>query len=158
MNPLRLPAFGLTLLLFAAVSAPPSFTGIWEARLDFGPTTRGLLTVVRRPDAWSASIAGRSARFRPLSGRIVFRLSDGSAEFTGQFSRDGSISGFWTQSAGVTLQPYMFPLHLRRIASHEWTGDVVPLATRRHTTSPCSRGTTDHWALSSVTPTGMMAS
>jgi CubicO group peptidase (beta-lactamase class C family) len=124
----HLPAFGLTLLLFAAVSAPSPFTGIWEARLDFGPMTRGLLTVVRRPDAWSASIAGRSARFRLQSGRIAFSLSDGSAEFAGQLSRDGSISGFWTQSAGVILQPYMFPLHLRRVAVDEWTGVVVPLA------------------------------
>lgn len=123
-----LPAFGLTLFLLAAASSPSSFAGIWEARLDFGPTTRGLLTVVRRPDAWSASIAGRSARFSPLSGRIAFRLSDGSAEFAGHLSHDGSISGFWTQSAGVALQPYMSPLHLRHVASDEWKGDVVPLA------------------------------
>jgi CubicO group peptidase (beta-lactamase class C family) len=127
MTTFRSLAIGPALLLLAAAASPSSLTGVWEARLDFGPTARGLLTLVRRPGGWSASLAGRSASFEPTSGRVAFRLSDGSAAFAGRLSGDGSIDGFWTQSAGVTLQPYAFRLHVRRVAADEWVGHVVPL-------------------------------
>src|SRR5829696_849648 len=91
----RIPA--VTLAAFAALalgapSAPaqqgaPDLTGLWAAKVRFGPDIKGPLTLLREGTAWRADIAGFSVPARFDGPAVSFELPDGKGTFRGRMSR-----------------------------------------------------------------------
>ena len=130
----------LSLLLFASLApcasadAPPSaspdkLTGVWGASRVFGPEVQGPLTLDGRGTDWQAEIAGYRVPVTHDKDGIRFSLPGDRGSFRGKLSADGkSLTGFWTQPAGVTLgTPYATPVTLHCTEAGVWHGRVDPL-------------------------------
>lgn len=122
---------------YAALTAqqpptPDSLEGLWASTVAASPQIRGVLTVTRRPEGWSASVHGTAVPFQPHGDSIRFILPGNQGEFRGRVADGGSaIAGFWIQPAGVVIgAPYASPLLLMRVGPAIWRGSVVPLEDR----------------------------
>src|SRR6476469_10007830 len=74
----------------SATSAPPTIakqdlTGLWEAKLRFGPDVRGTLLFRGNDRRLSAEIAGHSAEVKVAGDAVAFELFDGKNAFRGNF-------------------------------------------------------------------------
>src|SRR5687767_15418691 len=76
---LAAPAFGQ--------SGPEDLTGLWYAKLRFGPDVRGRLVVDHAGGAWRASIAGRTAPVRFKGDSLLFELAGNGGAFLGRMRR-----------------------------------------------------------------------
>lgn len=117
----------VSLPIAPAPQAPPDLTGLWAARVRFGPDIRGPLTVLRDDSGWRADIAGFSVPARVDGQRVSFELPDEKGSFRGKVNgRD--IVGHWvgqrTQNSGLA---YATPVVLRPNGPNRWRGDVIPL-------------------------------
>jgi CubicO group peptidase (beta-lactamase class C family) len=111
----------------AAQEAPPDLTGLWAAKVRFGPDIRGPLTLVRTGTAWRADIAGYSVAARGDGRDLSFELPDGKGSFRGTpTGRD--IVGHWvgqrTYNSGLA---YATPVLLKADGANRWRGEVTPL-------------------------------
>lgn len=120
-------------LLLAAVAhqAPaaqaPDLSGLWAAKLRFGPDIRGPLMIIAAGDGWRADIAGFSVPVQVQGERIAFALPDGKGSFRG-VRRGRDIAGHWIQPASPTGgAPYATPVLLSADGADRWRGVVVPL-------------------------------
>jgi CubicO group peptidase (beta-lactamase class C family) len=119
------------ILLLTSRTAPaqqgaPDLTGLWTARVNFGPDIGGPLTLLRGGKAWRADIAGFSVPVR-LDGReLSFVLPNEKGSFRGKVSGP-DIVGQWigqrTQSSGAS---YATPVSLEPAGPNRWRGEVVP--------------------------------
>jgi len=107
-----------------------ALAGLWEAKLRFGPDTRGPLTIERVAAGWRAEILGRSA-LAPLAGdTVAFELPGDHGGFRGTLTPGGRrIVGHWIQRATATSGTrYASPATLARVDTVErWRGVVDPL-------------------------------
>jgi len=119
----------LTSDIFAAESAAPDLSGVWQAERNFGPDVRGPLTIEQRGQDWIATIAGRSAPVQVENGTLWFALAVGEGSFRGAMAKDrATISGFWTQPPTVFIgNAFASSVTLRKTGAGLWRGDVVPL-------------------------------
>ncbi len=103
--------------------AQPDLTGLWEAKLRFGPDVRGTLVIRSSDRGLSAEIAGYSTAVTKTGNAVAFELLDGKNAFRGKFSDDGAkIVGHWIQPAN-----YASPVTLTQAGSDkEWRGMVSP--------------------------------
>jgi CubicO group peptidase (beta-lactamase class C family) len=114
----------LVALLFAAVSvhADPDFTGLWAAKLRFGPDVRGTLTITGD----EAEIIGRRAAVKRDGKAISFALPNDEGRFRG-WVKDERIEGHWIQSNGNTYGMMTTPVTLTRDSFGRWSGTVTPI-------------------------------
>ena len=117
----------LTQRAAAAQQETPDLTGLWAARVRFGPDVRGPLLLIRQGNSWWADIAGFSEAVRGTSRELSFELPDGRGSFRGRLSGT-VISGHWvgpvSQSSGAR---YATPVVLRPDGPGRWRGAVTPL-------------------------------
>src|SRR5687767_7207766 len=121
---LAAPAFGQ--------SAPEDLTGLWYAKLRFGPDVRGRLVVDRANGAWRASLAGRTAPARVKGDSLLFELPGAGGAFLGRMRRnrsapsgtmaDASVVGRWLYANRTTA-----PLTLASCGASCFQGEVVAL-------------------------------
>jgi CubicO group peptidase (beta-lactamase class C family) len=105
------------LLLVTAISsnaqqAAPDLSGLWYAKLRFGPDVRGRLVIDRANGEWRASLAGRTAPVRVARDSFTFTLPGDGGRFLGKL-RNGrpptkALTGLWIEnrtSMPLTLEP-----------------------------------------------------
>ncbi|HEY0411615.1 MAG TPA: serine hydrolase domain-containing protein [Allosphingosinicella sp.] len=112
----------------AAAEAPaPDLSGLWAAKLRYGPDIRGPLVLIRRPGGWRADLGGVSIPVAADGGRVSFVLPDGKGSFRGRrLGRD--IVGQWIQEKSATGGiAYATPLTLVPDGPGRWRGDIEPL-------------------------------
>jgi CubicO group peptidase (beta-lactamase class C family) len=83
-------------------------TGLWYAKVRFGPDVRGRLVVERIAGAWRASLAGRSASVRMKGDSVMFELPGDGGTFLGQVLRDSLLIRSWRfpfSSSPFALRP-----------------------------------------------------
>jgi CubicO group peptidase (beta-lactamase class C family) len=77
----------------ARAQAPADdLTGLWYAKLRFGPDVRGRLVVDRANGAWRASLAGRTATVRVKGDSLLFELPGDGGKFAGRVRRERAAS------------------------------------------------------------------
>jgi CubicO group peptidase (beta-lactamase class C family) len=110
-----------------AQSATNDLTGLWFAKLRFGPDVRGRLVLDRANGAWRASITGRSAtvELRP-GGTMMFELPGNVGGFRASLQRarggsDSLLVGHWWHS-----NRFVAPLTLTSCGDSCFEGEVVP--------------------------------
>ena len=99
-------------------SPADDLTGLWYAKLRFGPDVRGRLVIDRADGAWRASLAGRSAAVRIRGDSVTFELPGGDGGFLGRVrprrasqgrtAADSVLVGRWVagrSSTPLTLAP-----------------------------------------------------
>ncbi|HEY9013581.1 MAG TPA: hypothetical protein VIM84_00785, partial [Gemmatimonadales bacterium] len=105
----------------------PDLTGLWAAKVRFGPDVRGPLILLREGKAWRADIAGFSMPARVDSGVVSFELPDSKGSFRGRLS-GSNIIGHWVgpqyQTSG---NRYATPVILQPGGARRWRGEVRPL-------------------------------
>ena len=74
----------------AQTAADTTLVGLWVARKNFGPDTRGRLVIDRQGGSWRAEIAGRSTVVRAAGDTLALALSGGA--FTGPSMRGAAPS------------------------------------------------------------------
>ena len=121
----------LPLLLFAiAAAAPaaeaPDLSGLWAAKLRFGPDVRGPLFLLQEKGGWRADVAGFSVPVFFNEGRLDFELPDGRGSFHGR-REGGTIRGQWIQEKSATGgTAYATPILLKPDGPGRWRGEIVP--------------------------------
>lgn len=111
----------------AAQAPTPDLSGLWGAKLRFGPDVKGPLFLVRSEGGWRADIAGFSVPARAEGERLSFELPDGKGSFRGKFS-GRTIVGQWIQEKSSTGGvAYVTPVTLTADSPVRWRGEVVPL-------------------------------
>lgn len=98
-------------LSLAAQSTPPDksgdareLAGLWEAKLRWGPDTRGSLLIYKEGETFHAQIAGRSADCELSADTLRFELPENLGKFRGRFlAKHQSIFGHWNHASPVTL-------------------------------------------------------
>src|SRR5262249_51826226 len=80
----------------SAQQQSPDLTGLWAARVRFGPDIRGAITLLRGDGGWRADIAGFSVPVRVDGQQISFELPDGEGSFRGTTTGRG-IVGQWIE-------------------------------------------------------------
>jgi CubicO group peptidase (beta-lactamase class C family) len=120
-------ALGLAARAAPAQQGAPDVSGLWAAKVRFGPDIRGLLLLLHEGKTWRADIAGYSSPVRSDQGGLSFALPDGNGSFRGQVSRQ-EIVGQWigpvSRSSGLR---YATPLVLKPDGPNRWRGEVSPL-------------------------------
>ncbi len=110
-----------------AQQATPDLTGLWAAKVRFGPDVRGPLLLIRQGNAWRADIAGFSQPVRRSARELSFELPDGRGSFRGKLAA-AEIAGHWigpvSRSSGMR---YATPMVLRPDGPGRWRGAVAPL-------------------------------
>jgi len=105
----------------------PDLTGLWAAKVRFGPDVRGPLLLFRQGNTWRADIAGFSEPVRRKARALSFELPDGRGSFRGRLN-GAEIAGQWigpvNQSSGMR---YTTPVVLRPDGPGRWRGVVTPL-------------------------------
>jgi len=117
---LRLPAA-------LAQQSSPDLTGLWAARVRFGPDIQGALTLLRGDSGWRADIAGFSVPVRVTGQGVSFELPDQKGSFRGKVTgRDlvGQWVGPRTQNTGLA---FATPVVLRANGPNRWRGEVMLL-------------------------------
>lgn len=111
----------------AADAAAPNLTGLWSAKLRYGPDVRGPLILSRDASGWRADLAGYSVPARLDGGRFTFTLPDGRGAFRG-VAKGSTLRGQWTQEKNATGGlAYATPVTMKRDALGRWRGDIIPL-------------------------------
>src|SRR5688572_20264549 len=115
----------LTLAVSQAVAQTPlpDLSGVWGARLRFGPDARGTLLMTQ---SW-ADIAGYRVAVKNEGGTLSFELPDDQGKFRGKFV-GREIHGHWIQP--VTRYNggrYATPITLTQDGANRWRGTVTPL-------------------------------
>jgi CubicO group peptidase (beta-lactamase class C family) len=123
------------LLLAAPVfgqSAPEDLTGLWYARLRFGPDVRGRLMVDRANGAWRASLAGRTTSVRVRGDSLTFELPGNAGAFLGRMRSSASSPSAASTVVGRWLYPNRTtaPLTLTSCGASCFGGEVVALEDR----------------------------
>lgn len=91
-----------------AQSAPQEVTGLWYAKLRFGPDVKGHLVLDQVNGGWRAAIAGRSATVRLRGDSISFDLPGNAGAFRGRMTtRRASQRPTATES--VVVGWWMYP-------------------------------------------------
>jgi CubicO group peptidase (beta-lactamase class C family) len=123
----RIAAFFLAVRSAAAQQAAPDLTGLWAAKVRFGPDIRGPLLLLRSGDGWRADIAGFSVSARVDAQGVSFELPDGKGQFHGKLNGRG-IAGHWigqpTYNSGLA---YATPVVLAPDGPNRWRGELTPL-------------------------------
>ena len=105
----------------------PDLTGLWAAKVRFGPDIRGPLTLLRSGKAWRADFAGFSLPVQADGEKLSFALPDGKGYFRGSLSSIAVI-GQWvgakSQTSGMS---YATPVILQPNGANRWRGEVKPL-------------------------------
>ncbi|MEO7476893.1 MAG: hypothetical protein ABIY46_16335 [Gemmatimonadales bacterium] len=67
-------ALGPAARAVAGQQGVPALSGLWAAKVRFGPDVRGSLLLLREGKAWRADIAGYSPPVRSKAGALSFEL------------------------------------------------------------------------------------
>lgn len=95
------PAFGQ--------SSPEDLTGLWYAKLRFGPDVRGRLVLRRANGAWRASIAGRTAQVRVQGDSLTFELPGDGGSFAGRVRQGRAPSQSRTSFDSALVGRWLYP-------------------------------------------------
>ncbi|MEO6057068.1 MAG: 6-aminohexanoate hydrolase, partial [Gemmatimonadales bacterium] len=111
----------------AGQQGAPALSGLWGAKVRFGPDVRGSLLLLREGKAWRADIAGYSPPVRSKAGALSFELPGGQGSFRGRMS-GREIAGHWIGPASQTSgMRYATPLVLEADGPDRWRGEVKSL-------------------------------
>jgi CubicO group peptidase (beta-lactamase class C family) len=122
----RLPFLLLALAAAAPAAEAPDLSGLWAAKLRFGPDVRGPLLLFKEKAGWRADVTGFSVPVPFNEGRLDFELPDGRGSFHGR-REGGSIRGQWIQEKSVTGRfAYATPILLKPDGPGRWRGEIVP--------------------------------
>lgn len=120
---------GIVTVFLASPAAPAQqsgsdLTGLWAAKVRFGPDIRGSLTLLRDRNGWRADIAGFSVPAWYHGRDVQFQLPDGKGGFRGKLNgRD--IVGQWVgQRAQSSGNAYATPILLKANGPNRWRGEV----------------------------------
>src|SRR5205814_8799807 len=116
--------------LFVAFSIHADVTGLWAAKLRFGPDVKGTLTI----DGDAAEIAGRSAIVKRDGNAISFALPAGEGSFRGFVNKD-RVDGHWIQN-----RDFATPVTLTRDPFGHWRGTITPIDLAFTVFLPITRG------------------
>jgi CubicO group peptidase (beta-lactamase class C family) len=120
---------GLLLALRSAPAQQPTsdLSGLWAAKVRFGPDVRGPLLLLRDGKSWRADIAGFTVPVRADGQTMSFELPDGKGSFRGKVE-GRNIVGHWigprSQTSGMS---YATPTTLVPDRPNRWRGEVRPL-------------------------------
>jgi CubicO group peptidase (beta-lactamase class C family) len=115
--------FALTIAVTQAVAQTPDLSGVWGARLRFGPDARGTLLVT---STW-ADIAGYRVSVKSEGGTLSFELPDDQGRFRGKVV-GREIHGHWIQPVtSYNGGRYATPVTLTPDGPGRWRGTVTPL-------------------------------
>jgi CubicO group peptidase (beta-lactamase class C family) len=114
--------FILAAVLYAqiATATTTDLTGLWEAKLRFGPDASGTIVLQKSGKEWLADFAGRIMPVKEERGILVFSTPDGS--FRARLEKDG-VHGHWSDAGR-----YATPVYLRPDGAQRWRGEIAPLA------------------------------
>jgi CubicO group peptidase (beta-lactamase class C family) len=99
-------------------------SGLWAAKVRYGPDTRGTLIILRDGGSWIADIAGFRIPARDDNNSLSFELPDGRGSFRGRLG-GREIVGHWfvrPNSLG-----YATPVTLGPDGMNRWRGEVKPV-------------------------------
>jgi CubicO group peptidase (beta-lactamase class C family) len=100
----------------------PDLSGLWVAKLRFGPDVRGPLIITKTGNDWVADIAGYRIPAQSKGREISFALPDNKGNFRGKFSGN-EIAGHWM---GTRSYPYAALVILSPLGAGKWRGNVQP--------------------------------
>jgi len=112
-----------------AHSSSDDLTGLWHAKLRFGPDVHGRLVIDRVNGAWHATLAGRSAPVRIRGDSVMFELPGNGGGFLGRMrsgppspdrTADSILVGRWIADRSTT------PVTLASCGASCFQGDVAP--------------------------------
>jgi CubicO group peptidase (beta-lactamase class C family) len=105
-------------------AAAPDLSGLWAAKLRYGPGVRGPLIILRGAGSWSADFDGYRLPVHAIGDAVSFTLPDGKGAFRGKLT-GGEIVGHWTggrtRASGLA---YATPVVLKPNGSNRWDGNV----------------------------------
>ncbi|MEO5590470.1 MAG: serine hydrolase domain-containing protein [Gemmatimonadaceae bacterium] len=108
-------------------TAPVDLTGLWEAKVRYGPEIHGPLILIRDTNGWTADIAGFRVAARANREDISFNLPDGKGSFRGSV-KGTQVAGHWIgHPNAVEGGSHATPIALVRDGTNRWRGDVTPL-------------------------------
>jgi hypothetical protein len=116
----------LALSTAAAQQAAPDLTGLWAARVNFGPAIRGQLTLLRAGKTWRADVAGFSVLARFDGRELSFALPDEKGSFRGKLSGRDIVGQWMGQRSQSSGSAYATPLLLQPAGPNRWRGEVIP--------------------------------
>lgn len=106
-----------------AQSSATDLSGLWAAKVRYGPDTRGPLIVLRNGRSWMADIAGFRITARNDNNSISFELPDDRGRFRGRLNGREIVGHWFTR----TSFGYATPLTLKPDGVNRWRGEVTPL-------------------------------
>ncbi|HEX8170890.1 MAG TPA: serine hydrolase [Thermoanaerobaculia bacterium] len=119
------------LLLSVALAAAPlalagDLSGLWKAKLRFGPDARGPLLIVRSGESYTADFNGRTLPVQAAGGELSFALPNDAGAFRGRMS-GARITGHWWRSPLPTNSSrFVSPVTLEPDGANRWRGVVAP--------------------------------
>jgi CubicO group peptidase (beta-lactamase class C family) len=112
----------------AAVVPPASdLSGLWRAKLRFGPDIKGPILIYWTSDGWIADVAGFEVPAEVRGSTVSLSLPDGRGSFRGNV--DGAVlRGDWVQDKATTGgTPYATRMKLTRDSFGRWSGELAPM-------------------------------
>jgi len=107
-------------------AAAPDLSGLWAARIRYGPGIPGPLTIFRDGREWHADFAGFRIQARVTVDTVSFTLRDSKGAFRGKLS-GGKIAGHWISDiTRATGSPFSTPVVLESNGANRWDGNVPP--------------------------------
>ena len=122
----------LILVACASSVCADELTGLWTAKVRFGPDAGGPLIIQAVGNRYSADMLGRRAPVRTEAGELVFELPNRLGLFRGK--REGKdILGHWfrygtpVSGADAPAPSVLSPVMLKPDGANRWRGQVNPL-------------------------------
>jgi CubicO group peptidase (beta-lactamase class C family) len=120
---------GVTLAFALAArtqTAAPDLSGLWAAKLRYGPGVPGPLTIFRDGTEWRADFAGFRIQARSIGDTLSFTLPDRKGAFRGKLT-GGKIVGHWIGDiTRATGSAFATPVLLEPNGANRWVGNVAP--------------------------------
>jgi CubicO group peptidase (beta-lactamase class C family) len=110
-----------------AQQASPDLTGLWAAKLRFGPDIRGPLILVQGSKTWQADIGGFSVPARVNGQEVSFELPGGKGSFRGRLAESGIVGQWIGEKSQNSGRSYATPIALGANGPNRWRGEVIPL-------------------------------
>jgi CubicO group peptidase (beta-lactamase class C family) len=123
-----LAAVAMALAVPSAAAEPvPDLSGLWTAKLRYGPDIEGPLLIYRTNIGWIADIAGFQVPADVRGSTVAFSLPDDRGSFRGRIE-GGTLRGDWVQNKSATGgTPYATRIELSQDRFGRWSGAVDPM-------------------------------
>ncbi len=111
-----------------AAASAADLTGLWKARIRFGPDAHGPLMLMKSPDGWIADFMGRRLTVRRDGDVLTFALPNDQGSFRAHLEPDGGVShGQWYQPKSAINPWFATGVRFHADGAGRWSGDVRPV-------------------------------